>query len=50
MTQPHQVTEQTIRERLIPFPQAHFLAASDLNPYVVPQLLDLGVAFVDFNC
>ena len=49
MTQPPHVTEHTIQERLIPFPKAHFLAASDLNPYVVPQLLDLGDAFVDFN-
>ena len=49
MTQPHDVTDQTIRERLIPFPKAHFLAASDLNPFVTPQLLDLGDAFVDFN-
>ena len=49
MTQPPTVTEQAILERLIPFPKAHFLAASDLNPYVVPQLLDLGDAFVDFN-
>ena len=49
MTQPHDVTDQTIRERLVPFPKAHFLAASDLNPFVTPQLLDLGDAFVDFN-
>ena len=49
MTQPHDVTDQTIRERLVPFPKAHFLAASDLTPFVTPQLLDLGDAFVDFN-
>ncbi|KAK0348706.1 hypothetical protein LTR94_036118, partial [Friedmanniomyces endolithicus] len=49
MTQPPNVTEQTIRERLVAFPTPHFLAASDLNPYVTPQLLDLGDAFVDFN-
>ena len=49
MTQAAPVTDQTIRERLVPFPKAHFLAASDLNPFVTPQLLDLGDAFVDFN-
>ena len=49
MTQPPTVTDQAILERLIPFPTAHFLAASDLNPYVTPQLLDLADAFVDFN-
>ena len=49
MTQPAQVTDQTIRDRLVPFPKPHFLAASDLDPYVTPQLLDLGDAFVDFN-
>jgi aspartate carbamoyltransferase catalytic subunit len=49
MTQPSLVTDQTIQERLIPFPKSHFLAASDLNPFVTPQLLDLADAFVDFN-
>ena len=49
MTQPQDVTDQTIRDRLVPFPKPHFLAASDLNPFVTPQLLDLGDAFVDFN-
>ena len=49
MTQPAQVTDQTIRDRLIPFPKSHFLAASDLNPFVTPQLLELGDAFVAFN-
>ena len=49
MTQPAQVTDQTIRDRLIPFPKSHFLAASELNPFVTPQLLELGDAFVAFN-
>ena len=51
MTQPPTVTEQTIQERLIPFPKPHFLAASDLNPFVTPQLLDLGdvLQTIDWN-
>ena len=33
MTQPPTVTDQAILERLIPFPKAHFLAASDPVSY-----------------
>ena len=38
-----------IRERLVPFPQPHFLSAGDLNPFAAAQLLDLADAFVTLN-
>lgn len=48
MTDTHAV-DDLISERLIPFPQPHFLSAGDLNPATARSLLDLADVFVDFN-
>ncbi|MBB5747500.1 aspartate carbamoyltransferase catalytic subunit [Brevundimonas variabilis] len=48
MTEAHAV-DALISERLIPFPQPHFLSAGDLNPQTARSLLDLADVFVDFN-
>ena len=36
-----------IRERLVPFPRAHFLSATDLDPVSADALLSLADAFAD---
>ena len=41
--------DDLIRERLLPFPKPHFLAAADLNAQSAHALLDLADAFVDLN-
>ena len=48
MSPPADVSD-TIRARLFPFPQRHFVSATELDPPDVVALLDLADAFVDLN-